>query len=71
MEKINIEIEGEYIKLDQLLKYSSVVQSGAEAKILIMDGYVKVNGEIELRRGRKVNKGDLVNFSNDILISVE
>lgn len=57
-EKINI--ESDYIKLDSLLKLANLVMSGGEAKLLIMDGQVKVNGEIETRRGRKLYPGDRV-----------
>ena len=47
-----IEITTEYIKLDQALKFANVVESGAFAKEVIVDGFVKVNGETETRRGR-------------------
>ncbi len=48
------------IQLDQFLKVSSMVSSGGEAKMLIADGQVKVNGEVEVRRGRKLQQGDTV-----------
>jgi ribosome-associated protein len=48
------------IKLDQFLKWSGVVQTGGEAKLLIQSGEVQVNGAIETRRGRKLVKGDRV-----------
>ena len=48
------------IKLDQFLKWSGVVQTGGEAKLLIQAGEVQVNGAIETRRGRKLVKGDRV-----------
>ena len=50
------------MKLDQFLKWKNLVSSGGEAKILIKSGYVKVNGVIETRRGRKLIKGDKVIF---------
>lgn len=53
-----IEITTEYIKLDSALKYCGIAENGAHAKEIILDGYVKVNGETELRRGRKLYKGD-------------
>ena len=56
------------MKLDQFLKWQNLVSSGGEAKILIKSGYVKVNGEIETRRGRKLNKGDKVMFKKNELI---
>ena len=55
-----IEIKTEYIKLDQLLKWANLVSSGAEAKDLILNGDVKVNSEVELRRGRKIYDGYIV-----------
>ena len=48
------------MKLDQFLKWKNLVSSGGEAKILIKSGSVKVNGVVETRRGRKLNKGDKV-----------
>ena len=50
------------MKLDQFLKWKNLVSSGGEAKVLINNGSVKVNGVIETRRGRKLNKGDKVIF---------
>ena len=50
------------MKLDQFLKWKNLVSSGGEAKIFIKSGSVKVNGVIETRRGRKLNKGDIVMF---------
>ena len=50
------------MKLDQFLKWKNLVSSGGEAKIYIKSGSVKVNGEVETRRGRKLNKGDKVIF---------
>lgn len=57
-----IEITTEFIKLDQLLKWANFTSSGAEAKIFILTGKVKVNGEIETRRGKKIYSGDIVEF---------
>ena len=56
------------MKLDQFLKWSNVVSTGGEAKMLIKSGKVSVNGEIEKRRGRKLNLGDVVKFSNNEII---
>lgn len=53
-----IEINTEFIKLDSALKFSGVAENGAHAKELILDGEVEVNGETELRRGKKLYKGD-------------
>jgi len=56
------------LKLDQFLKWNNLVSSGGEAKTLIKSGYVKVNGEIEKKRGRKLIKGDKVMFLKNELI---
>lgn len=60
MEKIYI--KDDFIKLGQALKLSGVAGSGVDAKYLIEDGLVAVNGETELRRGRKLYKGDSFSF---------
>ncbi|MBN1623317.1 MAG: RNA-binding S4 domain-containing protein [Clostridia bacterium] len=57
-----IKITTEYIKLDQFLKLSGCVSNGGEAKILIGEGLALVNGEKELRRGKKLRTGDIVIF---------
>ena len=49
-----VKISTEFIKLDQFLKWLAVVDSGSEAKQVILDGRVKVNDEVETRRGRKI-----------------
>ena len=56
------------MKLDQFLKWKNLVSSGGEAKIIIKSGSVKVNDVIETRRGRKLNKGDIVIFLKNELI---
>ena len=64
-----IKLKDEYIKLGQALKAASLVEDGVEAKLAIQDGLVKVNGEVDTRRGRKLYPGDLVNFEgNEIKI---
>ena len=55
-----IAIQTETIRLSQFLKLANVAQDGVEAKFLILDGTVKVNGEMEIRRGRKLRVGDRV-----------
>ncbi len=60
MEKMNINITTEYIKLDQLLKFSALAESGAMAKDMIQDGIVSVNGEECEMRGKKIRAGDIV-----------
>lgn len=60
-----IPIRDEYIKLDQFLKFVNVVSSGIEAKIVIKGGQVKVNGEVELRRGKKLHDQDEVEVNGE------
>ena len=60
MEKITIETE--YIKLDALLKFAAVVGTGGEAKYVISEGMVSVNGEVCTMRGKKLRPGDKVSF---------
>lgn len=60
-----IRINTPYIKLEQMLKLANISQSGGEAKLLIKNGKLKVNGETELRRGKKLKAGDLVSFGNN------
>ncbi|GFO59660.1 RNA-binding protein [Geomonas silvestris] len=55
-----MKIDTEFIKLDSFLKAVDAVSSGGEAKIIISEGMVQVNGEVELRRGRKLRPGDRV-----------
>lgn len=58
-----IKLRDEYIKLGQALKAAGLVESGAESKDVILDGYVKVNGNVEFQRGKKLRAGDIVSFS--------
>lgn len=58
-------INTEYIKLDQAMKFANVIESGAFAKEVITDGLVKVNGQTELRRGRKLYPGDSFSFNEE------
>lgn len=57
-----IEISDEFIKLGQLLKLAGMVSSGVEAKIAIQNGEVKVNGETDTRRGKKIYPQDVVEY---------
>ena len=59
-----VHINGEYIRLDALLKYASIVSTGGEAKNMINDGTVYVGKEVCLQRGRKIRPGDLVKYRN-------
>lgn len=62
MEKIAIDTE--FIKLDSLLKFAAAVGTGGEAKLVISQGLVEVNGEVCTMRGKKLRDGDLVRFQN-------
>ena len=57
-----IKIKDEFIKLGQALKLAGLVESGVDAKFVIQDGLVKVNGQVELQRGKKLYDGDVVSF---------
>ena len=60
-----IKLREDYIKLGQALKACGLVSSGIEAKIVIQDGEVKVNGEVDTRRGKKLVDGDVVEFDGE------
>ena len=62
---MEIKIKDEFIKLGQLLKLAGLVDSGVDAKFIIVDGNVKVNGEVDVRRGRKVYPGDTVEYDGE------
>lgn len=57
-----IKIKDEHIKLGQALKLAGLVDSGVDAKIEIQKGFVKVNGEVEIQRGKKIYPGDVIEF---------
>ncbi|KOF57529.1 MULTISPECIES: S4 domain-containing protein YaaA [Clostridium] len=61
-----VSINSEFIKLDSFLKWCGAVSLGSEAKLYILNEKVKVNNEIETRRGKKLYKGDTVEFDNKI-----
>ncbi len=63
---VSIQIQTETIRLSQLLKLANVVQDGVEAKYCIANEEVRVNNEIEIRRGRKLRNGDRVEFNGEI-----
>ena len=64
---MDIKISTEFIKLDQLLKFAGVVGHGSDAKILIFEEEVSVNGEIATQRGKKIRPGDVVKVGEEIL----
>ena len=67
MEKTQVLITTEFIKLDQLIKYAGIAYSGAEAKDMVINGYASVNGEVCTMRGKKIHTGDVVtlDFEDD------
>lgn len=65
-----IKLRDEYIKLGQALKAAGYVDSGVDAKLVIQDGLVKVNGQTEIQRGKKLHAGDEVEYK-DQLIKIE
>ncbi len=62
-----IKLKGEYIKLGQALKAAGTVGSGVDAKYIIEDGLVSVNGQIEMQRGKKLRVGDVVTFEGNTI----
>ncbi len=65
MEEISLREGDDFIKLGQLLKKANMMSSGVDAKMVILDGLVSVNGEVELRRGKKIYPGDVVTFEGE------
>ena len=70
MKKTEVQITTEFIKLDQLIKYAGIAYSGAEAKDMVVNGYVSVNGEVCTMRGKKIRSGDAVtlDFEDDTFV---
>lgn len=64
---VNIRETDEFIKLGQALKKADLVESGVDAKFFIQDGQVKLNGETELQRGKKLYNGDVVSFNGETI----
>jgi len=62
-----IQIRGEMIRLGQLLKLSNLAGSGADARDLLLESGVTVNGEIETRRGRQLHRGDVVAIGDEAM----
>ncbi|MNM82848.1 ribosome-associated protein [compost metagenome] len=69
MQRIDFELDREYVELKQLLKLTDLVSSGGEAKMIIGDGQVTVDGEVELRKACKIRAGQLV-VLGDVQIQV-
>ena len=64
---MEIEITTEFIKLDALLKFAALVGTGGEAKFVVAEGLVKVNGETCTMRGKKLRAGDTVEFNGETI----
>ena len=62
-----IKLREDHIKLGQALKAAGLVDSGVMAKLVIKDGRVRVNGEVEYQRGKKLYDGDVVSFENETI----
>lgn len=60
-----VKIKDEFIKLGQAMKLANIVESGVDAKNVIQNGHVKVNGEVETRRGKKLHEGDIISFGSE------
>lgn len=65
MIEINIREDDEFIKLGQALKKAGLVGSGVDAKMVIQDGLVTVNGEVETQRGKKLHGGEVISFNGE------
>lgn len=63
----SFKIKDDHIKLGQVLKAVGMVESGVDAKYAILDGLVKVNGNMELQRGKKLYPGDMVEYQGETL----
>ena len=62
-----IKLRDEFIKLGQALMAAGLVESGVDAKLVILDGQVKVNGAVELQRGKKLHAGDVVEYDGETI----
>ena len=71
MRKEVVSITTEFIKLQDLLKFSGVCETGGQAKLTVLDGECKVNGEVCLMRGKKIKSGDVVTVFDEWELVVE
>lgn len=65
---LHVEIRDDTIRLGQLLKLAGVAESDAHARELVQEGEVRVNGEVDTRRGRQLHRGDLVQVGDEIVL---
>jgi len=66
-----IEITTEFIKIDQLLKFAGIVGNGSDAKFMIADGLIDVNGERCTQRNKKIRPGDVITIDGDMTLKVK
>ena len=71
MQKKNVQITTEFIKLEGLLKFEGVTMTGGEAKAIIQEGAVTVNGEVCTQRGKKIRPGDKVVIGGEVELTVQ
>ena len=67
---IEFKVTGDYIPLIQLLKAVNLVQTGGEAQIVVTEGEVKYNGQVDYRKRLKVKKGDVIEFRNNKIVVI-
>lgn len=67
---IEFKVIGDYIPLIQLLKAANLVQTGGEAQIVVTEGEVKYNGQVDYRKRLKVKKGDVIEFRNNKIVVI-
>ena len=67
---IEFKLEGDHIPLIQLLKATNLVQTGGEAQIVVTEGEVKYNGQVDYRKRLKVKKGDVIEFRNNKIVVI-
>lgn len=70
MEEVTINIDTEFIKLDQLLKFVGIAETGGHAKEIVLEGVVYVNDELCMQRGKKIFPGDTVSL-DDVILHIE
>jgi conserved hypothetical protein len=71
MEKATVQIRTEFIKLQDLLKFAGAVETGGDAKLIIQEGRVSVNGEVCTMRGKKMRSGDRAVIDGELELSVQ
>ncbi len=70
MDKIEFELQTDYIELIKLLKLLRLVESGGQAKLVVEDGLITLNGETEYRKRAKIRKGDQLIFDDEVIILI-